>query len=115
MPQKEILLARNLIKQKRYRDAQIVLERLNHPTAERWLDKLDEILISEGLDDAEKEPHFPIISVGMMCIAVAITAIVFTRLSPLPPQHIVAFCLISMVSIVNAYLQLSNYVGNQNG
>lgn len=39
----QMLRARELIKQKRYDDARAILFTVNHPTAQQWLAKLDEI------------------------------------------------------------------------
>ena len=35
--------AKNLIKAKRYDEARLILQKIDNPTAHRWLEKLDEI------------------------------------------------------------------------
>jgi hypothetical protein len=42
--------ARDLIKQKRYSDARQILESVNHPTAIKWLAKLDEIELGDPFE-----------------------------------------------------------------
>lgn len=42
-PRFEMEQAKNLIKAKRYDEARAILQRLNNPTAQRWIEKLDEI------------------------------------------------------------------------
>ena len=48
MSQDKMLQARDLIKQKRYAEARAILKTVNHPKAQEWLAKLDEI-----------DPEFP--------------------------------------------------------
>lgn len=40
---KQMLRAKSLIQQNRYAEARTILKHINHPTAERWLDKLNTI------------------------------------------------------------------------
>ena len=42
-PRQQMEEAKNLIKAKRYDEARKILQRLDNPTAQRWLEKLDEI------------------------------------------------------------------------
>lgn len=43
MIKEQLLQARELIQQKRYADARAILQRIDHPTAHKWLAKLDEL------------------------------------------------------------------------
>jgi hypothetical protein len=43
MIKKQLIQARDLIKQKRYDDARAILQRINHPTARDWLTKLNKL------------------------------------------------------------------------
>src|SRR5829696_3714612 len=43
MQRDKMLEARQLITEKRYSEARLILEAVDHPTAKQWLQKLDEI------------------------------------------------------------------------
>jgi hypothetical protein len=43
MSKAKMIAARELINEKKYNEARAILEQVNHPTAEKWLTKLDEI------------------------------------------------------------------------
>lgn len=46
-PQEQMVQARDLIGQKRYKDARSILNTVNHPKAREWLAKLDEIELGD--------------------------------------------------------------------
>jgi len=43
MSQQDLLRARQLIQSKRFDEARTLLLQIDHPTADQWLDKLDEV------------------------------------------------------------------------
>ena len=45
---KKMMRARSLIQNKQYADARAILKQVNHPTAKKWLDKLDTIAPKES-------------------------------------------------------------------
>ena len=47
----QMLKARELIRQKKYHEARKLLVGIDHPTAKKWIDKIDEILLGDPLPE----------------------------------------------------------------
>jgi hypothetical protein len=64
-PKERMHRAHTLIKQKNYSEARSLLKGIDHPTAQKWRDKLDDILSEHGdpfaddLDEDNNQKHHP--------------------------------------------------------
>jgi hypothetical protein len=78
MSKAKLLAARELIKEKEYEEARTLLKGIDHPTAKKWLDKLDEI--SPESKKTVSIPY-PILIVGGVGISVVIFVLIFVLLT----------------------------------
>jgi hypothetical protein len=79
MSKAKMQAAKELIQQKRYAEARTILKTVNHPTAENWLKKLDQ------LDPPAQRSRLPMILVGLVGL-VALIAIVALVIIPRLPN-----------------------------
>ena len=115
MSQHGINSARKLIKQKRYDDARDILLQLDHPTADRWLSKLDDIDPPLKLKHYKDTPSVSIWSLLRAFIVVGLTVFIFTRNIHLDLGVILIFSITSGLALINLFHQLSNYRKNNHG
>lgn len=115
MPPQDIYQARKLIKQKKYEQARQVLLRLDHPTADQWLLKLDKVAPPRSKYTDPNGTSFPAFSLFLLVISVGITTVIFTNIPNLVFGVIVMFMMVCGLAVINLYLQLADYMEENNG
>jgi ERCC4-related helicase len=57
MSQSKMMAAKELIQEKRYKEARVILQTVSHPTATKWLDKLDQIAPEKRISQSKPKTN----------------------------------------------------------
>lgn len=74
--------AKSLIQAKRYREARRVLSKIDHPTADRWLERLDEIAPVKESSGIPNQALLIIATVALVAVAILLTILVIRGTQP---------------------------------